>query len=799
MSIENKGILRFGDFEIDPVARSLRKHGERIPLTRRSFDILLLFARHPGEIVSREDLIKGVWSDTFVDENTLSQSISTLRKSLAERPGDNNFIATLPGRGYQFVAQVTEVPVSPPDGISPKTPQPAPNNPAHALLLEDRVVRTHIVTEHEDQSVATSRPLLRNRGLVVMLTIGVAAAAAAGWLAHNFGRPQPYSHVDTVIADLENTTGDADFDHTLNKVLQIDLQQSPYFSVVSDGRARKTLALMGQSPEARLTDQLARDVCQRLNGQLYFTPGIASIGGHYLLSLLANDCVDGHALSARRREVGSKGEVLREFTAMISAARGDVGESETSLLRFDKPLYEEKTSSLEALKAYSEAERLGDAGKYSPSIALFRHAIELDPQFAVAYADMGAMCYNLGDTPCSKASTAKAYSLRSTVNERERFYIELRYAQSVTGDLHALLDSLHEWSAMYPEDNLPLGDLVNFETWTGQFLQAASDADHLQALEQRRNIHNGITLEIEARAYFHAHMPDKLRATYDDAVRRKLDDAAIHGLMLQLAAANNSQAGIDQQIALVRGTPDEAHVLQEEGSAYLAAGQVRKAEASFEQATTAARRENLLTTLTDLDDYHARMLVELGLNDQARSLLRTLPTNDPSLDKAFTEAELGLEQPALEEARKQLADAPTDTLMTVEYVPSVQAAVELRNNKPEDAIRLLEAAAPYEMRDPTVPYLRGQAYLAAHRDKEAAAEFSKISEQPWLGDPAAPVIELAELGLARSLVQQGLNEQAVTAYHRFLDAWEHADPSLPPLIQAKAELARLAPEPGKNR
>src|ERR1700677_1608629 len=163
MSNQNKGILKFGDFEIDPVTRSLRKHGERIPLTRRSFDILLLFVRHPGEIVSREDLIKGVWSDTFVDENPLSQSISTLRKSLAERPGDNNFIATLPGRGYQFVAQVTEIPG--------QLPQPATDIPPHALLLEDRMVRTHIVTEHDEQNVASGRPLLRGRGLVLVLTI----------------------------------------------------------------------------------------------------------------------------------------------------------------------------------------------------------------------------------------------------------------------------------------------------------------------------------------------------------------------------------------------------------------------------------------------------------------------------------------------------------------------------------------------------------------------------------------------------------------------------------------------------
>lgn len=442
---------------------------------------------------------------------------------------------------------------------------------------------------------------------------------------------------------------------------------------------------------------------------------------------------------------------------------------------------------------------MGDAGNYKDSVALFRHAIELDPQFTIAYADMGSMCYNLGDAECSKTATSKAYALRDTVNERERFYIEMRYAQSITGDLHALLQSLHEWTALYPEDNLGLADLVNFETWTGQYAQAASDAETLRDLESRRNIYNGITLEIEARAYYHAHMPDRLRATYAMAVEHKADDAAIHGLLLELAANDGNQPGVDAQTAWARGTPNEAHVLQVAALAALAAGQARRAETLFDQATTAARRDHLADTLLDLDDYHARLLAEVGLNEQARELLATLPPNDPSLDKAFAEAELGLARQALDESKKQLATAPTDTLMAMEYVPSVQAEVALRDGRPDEVIQLLQAASPYELRDPTVPYLRGQAYLAAHRGKEAAAEFSKIAEQPWTADPPAPLIELAELGLARSLAQQGLIEQATERYRRFLTAWNDADPELPVLMQAKAELARLSPAPQVNR
>lgn len=178
---------------------------------------------------------------------------------------------------------------------------------------------------------------------------------------------------------------------------------------------------MGQPADVRLTDQLARDVCVRVNGQMFLTPSIASLDGHYLIALLANDGTDGHALSARRKEVNSKRDVLSAFSEMLSSVRRDAGESRASLRKFDKPFFEEKTSSLEALKAYSEAERMGDAGNYKDSVALFRHAIELDPQFTIAYADMGSMCYNLGDAECSKTATSKAYALRDTVTSGNGF------------------------------------------------------------------------------------------------------------------------------------------------------------------------------------------------------------------------------------------------------------------------------------------------------------------------------------------------------------------------------------------
>jgi len=631
----------------------------------------------------------------------------------------------------------------------------------------------------------------RARSKVWMVVAGLVMAGVVGGVVWYELKTPPFEHVDTVIADLDNETGDADFDHTLNKVVQIDLQQSPFFTVVGDGRARKALTLMDKPAGQAMTAPLAREVCQRLNGQVYVVPGIASVGKRYLISLAAMSCADGKVLGARRKEVGSKDEVLGALSVLIEKVRRDVGESSASLKEFDKPLYEEKTSSLEALKAYSEATRLGDAGKYPESIAMYKRAIELDPQFAAAWADMGTMYYNESDKVHAVEAVTKAYAMRDTVNERERLYIEYNYSQNVSGDLQADLQALRQWTSMYPEDNIPLGGLINLETWTGQYAVAAALSDKIMELQNRHNVHNGISYEIAARAYHHANMPDKLRAVYADALKWKVDTQGMHSVMLEYAAENGNELGVQEQVAWAKGTAAESYLLQEVAMASLADGRVEAAESLFHEATVAAHRDGVEDSLFDLDDYHVRMLVDMGMTTEAKASLKTLGATDPSLDKAFTEAEVGSADEALAAAEKALEAAPNDTLIKAEYLPSVRAAIALREGKANEAVAMLQTAEPYEMRDPTVPYLRGQAYLMARRGAEAEVEFEKIAGQPWLADPAAPLINLAELGVARSLTVQGKNAQAEAAYKKFLAAWSGADVGLPVVVEAKAELQRL--------
>jgi DNA-binding winged helix-turn-helix (wHTH) protein len=786
MSLKTHDVLQFGDFEVDPVGRSVTRGEVKLALNRRAFDVLLFMAQHPGEVLSREHLLKSIWPDSYVDENSLSQSISALRRALEEKPGENSYIATLPGRGYQFLATVQVVPgKSGTEAIADGSMAERP------LLIQEYTVSRQVVTQEHRESTSRRRRLRVGWPLAI---VSVLVLSSVGYMVWRNRHEAGYQHVGAVLADLQNETGDPEFDHTLNKVLQIDLQQSPYFAVVSEGKAKRTLQMMRQDPDGPLTAGLAREVCQRLNDQVYVVPGIAKLGSRYSLTMQLNACSDGHTLGSGREEVSSKNEVLSAWSSLTNKMRRDAGETRRSLRDFDKALYDEPTSSLQALKAYSDAVPLGDRGKFQEAIALYQHAIDLDPNFAVAYADMSSMYFNLDDPVGDKAAISKAYALRDTANERERFYIELRYAQSVTGDLNALLQALHQWAGMYPDDNLPLSDLANFETWTGQYTAAAAYADRVLEIQHRQNIHNGISYEIAARAYHHANMPDKLRAVYAEALQWKVDTPGIHCVMLEFAAENGDAAEVQRQIASARNTPAEAHILQNAALAALAAGQVRRADALLAEARKVAERDKLQDSLADLDDDYVRMLVELGFTAKAKALLTSLPPADPSLDRAFAQAAVGDTSAALAEAARRKAAAPQDTLINVEYIPSVQAVVALHEGEPQEAISLLAPSAPFELRDPTVPYLRGQAYLAAHMPEQAMQEFAKLSDHPWLADPPAPLMALSHLGLARALAQQHQDAQAVEQYKKLFSLWSDADSGIPILRQARLEASQLSPD-----
>jgi tetratricopeptide (TPR) repeat protein len=619
----------------------------------------------------------------------------------------------------------------------------------------------------------------------VLVAIGLATAAWLHW------RTIPADNIHLLLAELDNSTGDATFDHALNRALQIDLQQSPSIVLYSDGRVRRILGQMQLAPTDKVTPEIAREACQRLNGQAVLEPMIASFGGHYLLTMSARSCVDGHTLGDRKQEATDKAGVLAALDKLADGIRHDIGESRASILRYDVPMVEGETASLDALKAYSEATRLYSQGKMQEAVAMFQKAIDLDPKFAIAYADLSSMEYDLGEHQRDRDNIAKAYAMRDNVNDRYRYYIEYRYNMSVTGDLHQAINALVKAAAVYPHDGSIASNLCNMENWIGDYSEAVKYADKLLDIDRVEG-YNAIGYEIAARAYKHANQFDRALAVGAESAK-KIPSAGMLGILVQIAGIQHKQADIDHWIDVSRGTPSEAHVLQEAGAAALYAGNAQRSMELFQQARVAAKRDNAEDDLLDLDATQARMLVEVGLREQAAAAVAALPKMDDAMDAVYAMAEVGDPAKAEQIAQDRVKATPQDELLTSEYVPAVRAAIAMRNGHPEDAIAAMAGDAPYEMRDPTVPYLLGQAYLAAGKPQQAIAEFKKFLDNPGIDDPLSPLYALCYLGTARAEAAMGQPQAAIAGYQKFFDFWKTADSNLPVLVQAHAEFAKLQP------
>lgn len=788
--MKENSLIRFEGYEIDPAARTLKREGQPVPIKPKTFDLLLYLAEHPQQVVTKEELLGAVWPNSFVEERNLSQHVFLLRKALAATGSGDEMVVTLPGKGYQFTAAVDRIP-------APRSNAASEGLVVHAVQSITRVV----VEDTEDDSAAEELPVPAKelptppRAGWSRWALGGCAAALLGvaaWLGWGWLHPSVISHVQVVIADFENSTGDSTFDRTLNKVVQIDLQQSPYFTVIGEGRLRHALELMGRKEGAAITSEDVREACQRLNAQVYLTPAIAAIGSRYLVTMSANACADGRLVGARKEDANSKGAVLRAVEEVTSQIRKDVGESRASLKEFDRPLYLERTSSLDALQAYSKAVQFAGAGKSDEAARLYQHAIDLDPNFATAYADLSSMYFNLGDSQHDKENISKAYSMRDTVNERERFYITYRYHESVTGDLHAMREALELCSATYPQDNLIVADLANHLTWIGQYKESADQAVRSLALNSALGLPpNGIALEIAARAFKHLGDYDKAMEYYQTAVQRKQDSPGIHGIALQIAALRHDEKEVANQIAWSRGTSSESQILQQAAMAALADGRARDSEKLFSEATNAARRDHMEADLAVIDAYRPRILVEMGLTARAKELSDAFTGLDTYMDRLYAIAEIGDAAQARSVATERQKESPQDTLVNAEYAPSIYAAIALRAGKPADAVEQMRAAERYEMRDPTIAFLRGQAFLAAGNPVEAVTEFRKLIDNPGIDDPLTPLHALAHLNVARALAQQGNPADARQEYSRFLDLWKTADSDLLPLKQARDEMAKL--------
>ena len=635
---------------------------------------------------------------------------------------------------------------------------------------------------------------------IVAAVLIVAALAAAGFYYRSRRLPKLTDKDTIVLADFTNTTGDQVFDGALRQALSAQLEQSPFLNLLSDERIAQTLALMAQPKEARLTHELAREVCQRTASAAALNGSIAQVGTQYLLTLKAINCSTGETLAATTAQAGDKNHVLDAVGEMASAMRGKLGESLASVQKYDAPPENVTTPSLEALQAYSlgyKAQLIRN--DYPAAITFFQRAIDLDPNFAMAYARMGANYFNLNQTVRASESIRKAFELRERVSEREKFYIASHYGHFVTGNLEDARRSYELWAQTYPRDRGPSNNLAVIYNNLGDYATALAHAQQTLKLTGG----SGIAYSNLVTAFMSMNRLDEARATAEEAKAQNLDSPLTHANLYLIDFLQHNPAGMEQETAQLMGKPGyEDIVLYYQGDTAACAGQFARAKEFSEQAAQSALRADEKETAAG---YRAEAALRAALvGDMAFAKAEAqaaLPLSEGGDVKAMAAIVLGLAGDSA--AATRLADdlnkrLPEDTIVQFDYLPMIRAAIALHNGEAQRAIAALAPAAPYELGAASQNlnfllypvYLRGVANLVAKQGSAAAAEFQKILDHPGVV-LNEPISSLAHLGLGRAYALAGDTAKARTAYQDFLALWKDADSGLPLLQQAKAEYARL--------
>jgi DNA-binding winged helix-turn-helix (wHTH) protein/tetratricopeptide (TPR) repeat protein len=765
MRSECAEILRFGVFEVNVRAGELRKQGVRIKLQEQPFHVLTVLLQRPGEVVTREELRNQNWpADTFVDfDNSLNTAINKLREALGDSADNPRFIETLPRRGYRFIAPVTNV-----DGTTRGTAA--------------------------GRSAAAAP---RTRKIVVTVVIAVLAAGIAGGLLWRVRQARHLTEKDTIVlGDFANSTGDAVFDGTLREGLSVQLYQSPFLSFVSEEEIHQTLRMMERPANTRLTPEITREVCQRTNSAAALDGSIALIGTRYNLILKAVNCVNGDLVAGTEAQANDKSHVLDALGNEASEIRRKLGESLSTLQKYNTPLEQATTPSLEALQAFS----FGVKNDFPAAIPFFQRAIQLDPNFAMAYDQLGGAYQFIGETILGAENARKAFELRGRVSELERLIVEGDYYRGVSGNLLNARRSYALGEQIYPREPAFRGGLGLIYMALGQHESALRE--HQEAL--RLLPHDSVAFRFVAYTNLLLDRVEDAAATARES-RAKGLDSAMGPTFYSIAFYQNDAPEMARQVTAAAGKTAEENLLLEldaDTAAYF--GHLRRARELSSQASNSAKRAGEKEASETYDNVAALREGLFGNMDKARQQIRAA-TPGPSVSDRYYASALALAYTGnATEVQRLVEDFnkgfPEDTTMQFNYLPTLRAKLALMRSDPQHALNDLEPAAAYELGLPAISfynwpnlypvYVRGEAYLAAHQGSEAAAEFQKILDHRGIV-LNEPIGALAHLQLGRSYAMQGDTAKSRAAYQDFLTLWKDADPDIPILLEAKAEYAKL--------
>ncbi len=655
--------------------------------------------------------------------------------------------------------------------------------------------RTPAIATRETTTAAVKR-----WKIVVPALAAVLALTAAGYFYFR-GRPKLTDKDTIVLADFKNTTGDPVFDGTLRQGLAVQLEQSPFLSLVSDESIQKELRLMVQPADAPLTPPLARQICERTNSAAVLEGSIAHLGSQYVLGLTAKNCRTGDILDDEQVQAANKEDVLAALSKIAHRFRSRIGESLTTIAKHDTPLAEATTPSLEALKAYSLGWKVHATG--DPAIAYFKRAIEIDPKFAMAYASLGLMYGGtLSEPGLSAESTTKAYQLSGRVTDREKFFITSSYHRRVTGNAEAARDICEVWAQTYPRDFVPHNYLASIYHTFGKYEEGAEEAKKGVALAPSF----GIGYALLSMYYLLLNRLGDAETTLQEAYKLQLEMPDYAATEYDIAFLRGDQSGMQRAIAKGKGKPfTENWVTNREALALAYSGRLLEAQKTAERAVDLARQASLKARAAV---FAAEPAVWQALFGKTQESVRTAYEAARLSQGSDVQYGIPLALALSGETSQVQAIAndlekrfPEDTSVRFNYLPTLRALIALKQGQSATAIQLLQIAAPNELGIPhsgqygsygtLYPiYVRGLAYLAAKQGKDAAAEFQKILDHRsiLISDPIGA---LSYLQLGRALTLTGDKTKAIKSYDDFLGVWKDADPNIPVLKQAKAERASL--------
>ena len=654
-------------------------------------------------------------------------------------------------------------------------------------------------------SLPVTPPTVRRFGWKAMAAAAgllVALLAFAGWF-YNTRRAHALTPMDTIVlADFTNKTGDPIFEDTLRQGLAAQLQQSPFLSLVSEQRIQQTLRLMGLPPDSKLSPAIVGELCQRAGSKAYVSGTISSMGSQYVIGVNAVNCQSGDYLAQEQFTANGKENILKALGEASTKLRKELGESLKTVQKLDTPIEQATTSSLEALQAYSLGRKtMQGKADYTAAVPLFEHSIELDPNFAMAYATLGTTYHNLGEKLLAAENTRKAYELRARVSEWEKFYIESHYQHFVTGDLEKARQAYELWAQIYPREPVPPINLGVIYQTLGQHDKSLAQFREALRLSPADSLNFGNLVL----AYIHLNRLDQARTAANEALTKNLDSADLRVYLYQLAFLKNDLPGMAQQVSWLAGKPGKENnmlYLQAGTAAY--SGKLTAARELSRQAASSAARAGEKEMAAGCESTAALWEALYGNASEARQratvTLAQSNGRDAQFVAAFALALIGDSAHAQTLADDLQKRFPEDTIVRFNYLPTIRAQLALAvPNNGTKAVDALVAAAPYELGVPGSStfwtnlypvYVRGEALLAAQQGIRAAAEFQKILDWPGVV-VNEPIAALAHLGLARSYALSGTAPKSEAAYQDFLRLWKDADPDIPILIAAKSEYATL--------